>query len=127
MLFGGGASQGNSELIGTVNNGLAAFVIGLGANNELWEFAVRTSFKLANTVTEWNALRATQQAWRVNSALGKTGAKFLNNAKVIGNAANWAGALTVAGKVAYNGRIGASDLLDGTIAGLSFIPVYGWQ
>ena len=117
---------GNSGSVGTVNNGLAALGIGLSANNELWDFAVRTSFKSANTISEWNALRATQQAFRVTNALGNTGAKVLKFTKGLGTVANYAGAVIVLGKVAYNGRIAPSDVLDGVVAGASFIPVYGW-
>jgi len=109
-----------------LNNGLGGFGIGLSANNELWDFAVRTSFRSANSFKAFNALSKSQQVWRTNRALGKVGAKFLNGAKGVGKVLGYAGYATVIAKVAINGRLTPGDVLDLTVNAASAIPGYGW-
>lgn len=58
--------------------------ISLGAQSELFDYAVRTSFKSANSWYAYNQLRGTQKAWRQMAILGKDGATLRNGMNVLG-------------------------------------------
>jgi hypothetical protein len=58
--------------------------LGASVKEELLEWAVRSSYKSNATREGWEALRATQKAWRVTNTLGKTGAKYLKFVKGLG-------------------------------------------
>lgn len=63
-------------------NGTLSFTSGM--QQTLLERTVRTSFKTARTYSEFGKLRATQQVWRTNTAIGKEGAQYLKTMKGVG-------------------------------------------
>ena len=115
------------------STGAGAFGIGIGTQNELWDFAVRTNYKSARTWGEFRALRPTQQAFRNTQTLGKTGTTLLKTTKVLG----YAGAAISTGITAYgsinyyvNGgrdwEVGTKAALDVVMTGVGFLGPIGF-
>lgn len=71
-----------------INKGIAGFGFANDIKLQMIEYAVRNNFKSANSALEFNALRATQQEWRIVNTLGKNGAKYLKVAKGLGTIAS---------------------------------------
>lgn len=69
---------------GDANIGIGGFGLANGAKTEIIDYAIRSNYKSAQTWQEFNKLRPTQQAWRTTNTLGKTGAPYLNGAKLLG-------------------------------------------
>jgi len=114
--------------LGQINSGIGAASVGLGTQNELIEFSVRTSFKSAQTWNEFRALRATQQSWRYANSLGKTGADFLKGTKILGaGLAIGSTAITATRAIMYyanggtNSSVGIKAGLDIVMTGVGFL------
>ena len=76
--------QANTSDGGSWGTALSVFGLVNYAKTEIIDYAVRSSFKSAQTVKEFGNLRATQKAWRYANVLGKTGSKYLKYAKGVG-------------------------------------------
>jgi hypothetical protein len=58
--------------------------VGLGAQENLLDYAVRSSFKSSKTWGQFNDLKPKQQAWREMAILGKEGKAIAKGLKVLG-------------------------------------------
>ena len=76
----------NNKTLTKVNMGIGTFSMVLGGQAELIDYAVRTDYKSARKWSEFNKLTKRKQNWRTQRTLGKTGAKYLKGAKVLGKA-----------------------------------------
>jgi hypothetical protein len=129
----GANSGGRSKWAFNANTCINAFIVGNGAKTELLDYAVRTNYKSARTVSQFNKLRSTQQAWRTTNTLGKTGAQYLKYAKGLGYVG--AGLTTTysaynAGSYYYNGgtdwQVGTKATLDVIMTGVGFLGPIGF-
>ena len=59
-------------------------MVSIGLQGEMMDYAVRTSFKSANSWYAYNQLRGTQKAWRQMAILGKDGSTLRNGMNVLG-------------------------------------------
>jgi len=61
------SSSGGTGWASDANTGVNAFIVGNGVKTELIDYAVRTNYKSARTVSQFNKLRSTQQVWRTTN------------------------------------------------------------
>jgi RHS repeat-associated protein len=116
-----------------VSTGVNAFGVANGAKTTLFDYTVRSNYKSANTWSEFNNLRSSQQAWRTTNTLGKAGANYLKYAKGLGYVG--AGLTTTysvakVGRYYYNGgtdwQVGAKATLDVMMTGVGFLGPIGF-
>lgn len=90
------------------------------------EYGVRTNFKSARTISQFNNLRPTQQSWRMMATYGKDERTLMKGINNFGRGLGYAQGLVIAGDILVNQQFKASHILDGIITGASFIPGWGW-
>lgn len=115
------------------NDIMGAAGIGLGVQEQLMEYAVRSRFKSDRTYSEFNKLRPTQQAWRYSRVLGNEGKAVLKGLKVGGNimaGVSTAYSVVDVGSYYYNGgtdwQVGAKAGLDIIMTGVGFLGPIGF-
>ena len=124
-----GDNQGvNGDWLKTTSDVFGAAGLGASTKTELLEWTVRSSFKSNATREGWEALRASQKAWRTTKVLGETGAKYLKFAKGIGVAGEVIGVTSAGYQLIDNPTAGNATRLgvQGIAIGAAFIPVVGW-
>ena len=84
-LSSGELSMERYTMLSNLNTGVSAVNYWNGLNEQGMKYAVRSSFKSARTYTEFGRLKSTQQAWRMNNVLGKTGMGYLKAVRGLGN------------------------------------------
>ena len=120
------------DYLTTTNTLVGALSIGNSTVGEIVDYGVRTNFKSATTRSSFNALRATQKAWRYNNVLGKTGKTLLNASKGAGivlGAVNITYSIANVANYYYKGgsdwRVLAKNGLDIAMTGVSFLGPIG--
>lgn len=121
------------SLLSDLNIGINTINYWNGLNQNAMEYAVRSSFKSARTWNEFRQLKVTQQSWRVNNVLGKTGANYLKTVRGLGYVGG-AASVIVTGYNALsfysNGgsgwEVGAKAFLDGAMVIVGFMGPLGF-
>jgi hypothetical protein len=108
------------------NLALGALGNSLGVQGGILDYGVRTNFKSARTISEFNKLRPTQQAWRQMATYGKTGQAYMKGLNAFGKGLGYAQGAVIIADVYTNSQIKASNVLDGIVTGVSFVPGWGW-
>lgn len=129
--FKGDASykqQQNGGRSGFENTNLILGGLGnsLGAQYAIMEYGVRTNFKSARTISQFNNLSPTEQSRRMMATYGNDGRTLMKGMNNFGRGLGYAQGLVIAGDILVNQQIKASHILDGIITGASFIPGWGW-
>jgi RHS repeat-associated protein len=118
----------NLKLLKTASDVSSAASIGISVKNETIDYAVRSSYKSAQTRKEFSKLSPTQKAWRTTNTLGKTGTSYLKFSKGLGVGANVVGVASATIQLVEKPTAGNATRLgvQGLAIGASFIPVVGW-
>ncbi|NQX37352.1 RHS repeat-associated core domain-containing protein [Pedobacter steynii] len=121
------------KTLGKINGGLGAFSVGISAQNEIFDFAVRNNYKSARSWSKFGKLTSSQRAWRITNTLGKTGTKILRVTKGLGGVAAIAvvGITGVrAGTYYLNGgedkAVAVKAVLDIVMTGVGFLGPIGF-
>jgi hypothetical protein len=83
---GGGSIGGATAWMKTVNNVANGLGIYAGIKQELWLSSVYLNYKTGTNPIAFHNLRPTQQSWRINNTLTKTGSKLLKATTALGAA-----------------------------------------
>ncbi|AEA43723.1 RHS repeat-associated core domain protein [Fluviicola taffensis DSM 16823] len=105
--------------------------IGISTVGTIADLTDNSFGKLASNKTQWKIsydisknLKSSGLGLKVKPSAIKNGIpKVLKGGS---KALGWAGGVITVGEVVYNGNLKASNMLDATVTGVSFIPVYGW-
>ena len=133
FLSSSGLNMERYTMLSSLNTGVSAVNYWNGLNQNVMEYAVRSNFKSARTWGEFKSLKPSQQAWRMNNVLGKTGATYLKTVRGLGVA----GAIGTSVLSGYNAgvyyinggsdwRVGAKFLLDVTMTAIGFAGPIGF-
>lgn len=127
-LLNNSCQQSNGGRSGFENTNLILGGLGnsLGAQYALMEYGVRTNFKSARTISQFNSLRPTQQSWRMMATYGKEGRTLMKGLNGLGKGLGYAQGAVILADIYYSDQLKASHLLEGAITGVSLIPGWGW-
>lgn len=73
-----------NAVLGRINDIANGLDIGTGIIDELWMTATYLNYRSARNPWAFNSLRPTEQSWRINNTLGRTGSKMLKFLKGAG-------------------------------------------
>lgn len=100
------------DKVKNINDGLG---IAFGTQSELITYSVAQNYKSSSTSWAFSGLRKTQQSWRINNTLGKTGGNFLKGLKVAGVVGNVASVGLKSYEILDKGYATKRDIADLTV------------